>query len=180
MAFSRDGFARVSAGTYDDSVVIYAYDSDDSLATVMTSGYFNDAVEIGGSDVIFVTAGGDSKILITSVSGTTVTTALFDDGSVADGSITTAMLADDAVTMAKAAFPVVVYNSKFTTVAGSATQTITGTFTASDSTVQATLLQVGATPRTITTAKVNDGSITIVMDGDPSTDHIINVTVTKG
>ena len=182
MAFTRDNWARVSAGNYLSATInLYCFtSSSDSYATITASGYFNDAVEINSNDLIFVKSSDALRILVATKSGTTITTTSFDDGSVADGSITEANLADDAVTMAKAAFPVVVYNSKYTTVAGSATQTITGSFTASDSTVQATLLQEGATPRAIKTAVVNDGNVTIYLDGDPSTDHIINVTVTKG
>lgn len=102
MAFSRNGFSRASSGVNDSNVVLYAYDTDDTIATVTASGYFNGVSELGGSDVILVTASDYARFLITTITGTTVTTAVLDDGNTpAAGSITSAMLAANSVIAGK-------------------------------------------------------------------------------
>lgn len=55
MAFSRDGLTRIGSGT-GDAPSLWSYTSADAIATVNTSGYFNDASkELGIRDVIMVT-----------------------------------------------------------------------------------------------------------------------------
>ena len=56
MAFLLSGWARVAAGTYDDSVVVFAYDTPDSIATITAAGYFDTAPQVGGNDVIISSA----------------------------------------------------------------------------------------------------------------------------
>jgi len=55
MAFSRDGLSRIGS-SQGDAPTIWSYSSADAIATVNTSGYFNDASkELGIRDIVLVT-----------------------------------------------------------------------------------------------------------------------------
>jgi hypothetical protein len=62
---------------------------------------------------------------------------------------------------------------KFTTAAGNATQTISVPGATAADVAIVTLQTAGATPRTVVRAAAGTNSITVVMSGDPSTDHIL-------
>lgn len=83
----------------------------------------------------------------------------------------------DSLVAVKPAFVVVAAANK-ATVAG-ATQTIAVAGVLSTDLVFAVLKAVGATPRTILTASAGTGSISVVMSGDPSTDHTIAYQVLR-
>lgn len=74
---------------------------------------------------------------------------------------------------------VVKYAGLYTSVAGSATQPITVTGVVAGDLVFCQLRQVGATPRTILTAIPSTDTVTVVMSGDPSTDHILQYQVLR-
>lgn len=67
----------------------------------------------------------------------------------------------------------------FTTVAGSAAQTIPVTGTLSTDIVHVTLRTAGATPRTVLTAAPATGQINVTMSLDPSSDHVLQYTVLR-
>lgn len=67
----------------------------------------------------------------------------------------------------------------FTTTAGSATQTITISGLVSTDIPFVQLQQVGATPRTIISATCSANTLTVVMSGDPSNDHVIAYQVRR-
>lgn len=175
MAFLREGFSRISSGVNDSNVVMYAYDTDDAIATVTASGYFNDATEIGGSDVILVTASDAARFLLTTVSGSTVTTTVMD--GVTAGSITTDELATAAVTPAKATLGAMSsFTAVHTTTGGSSTETVTAAGVTVGAAVFAFMNTQGATPITILQASCTTaGQITVACSGDPSTDHKFNI-----
>lgn len=55
MAYSNDGFNTVNASKRGNAPSIYTYTSADAIATVNTSGYFNDLSDtLAVGDVIFV------------------------------------------------------------------------------------------------------------------------------
>lgn len=62
----------------------------------------------------------------------------------------------------------------YTTVAGSATQTITAPNVKAGDLVFAVVATTGATPRTILSQAAANGQIIVTMSGDPSTDHVLN------
>jgi hypothetical protein len=61
-----------------------------------------------------------------------------------------------------------------TSAGGDATESITVSGALSTDIAIVTLKTAGATPRTITTAAAGSGAITVVLSGDPSTDHVIS------
>lgn len=66
----------------------------------------------------------------------------------------------------------------FTTASGSATQTITVVGATVNDIPIVSINTVGLTPRTITSVKISSSNtLTFVMSGDPSSDHIINYVV---
>jgi hypothetical protein len=67
----------------------------------------------------------------------------------------------------------------FTTVGGDATESITATGATASDVVVVTVNTVGATPRTVTSAVGATDAITVVLSGDPSTDHVLNYLVLR-
>jgi len=71
-----------------------------------------------------------------------------------------------------------IYSALTTTTAGSATLALTISGIAVGDIPIVTINTVGATPRTITTAKVTaTDTLTVVFSGDPSTDHVLNIAI---
>lgn len=68
----------------------------------------------------------------------------------------------------------VIAAGNFTTVGGDATESITISGALSSDIAIVVLKTAGGTPRTITTAAAASGAITVVMSGDPSTDHVLS------
>ncbi len=66
MAYAQAGWSTVSASKAGNSVALYAYSTADTVATVNTSGYFNDL-----SDVLSI---GDIILVRSSTGGTQVVT----------------------------------------------------------------------------------------------------------
>lgn len=66
-----------------------------------------------------------------------------------------------------------------TSVGGDATESITVTGATSSDIAFAILKTAGVTPRTITTTAATTDAITVVMSGDPSTDHVIAYVVLR-
>jgi hypothetical protein len=101
-----------------------------------------------------------------------------------DAGLSSAQIADGAITLAKLATGVapshvVKAAGTKTTVGGSASQTITVAGALSTDIVCVTLKTVGATPRTILTATAAAGQINVVMSGDPSTDHVLQYALLR-
>jgi len=65
MAYSATGFSTISASKKGNSVSLYAYSTEDAIATVNTSGYFNAlANTLAVGDVIFArTSTGSTQVL---------------------------------------------------------------------------------------------------------------------
>src|ERR1051325_11546038 len=99
-------------------------------------------------------------------------------------SAATANIADAAVTKAKLSASlspshVVKYAGTFTTVNGSATQTITVSGVASSDIVHVNLRVAGASPQTILTAVPTTNTITVVMSANPAADHVLQYSVLR-
>jgi hypothetical protein len=62
----------------------------------------------------------------------------------------------------------------FTTAGGDATESITVSGALSTDIAFVVLKTVGATPRTVLTAVAAADAITVVLSGDPSTDHVLS------
>lgn len=75
--------------------------------------------------------------------------------------------------------PCVVGAGLHTTAGGDATESITATGAVAGDTVLVTVNTNGATPRTVTTAIATTDAITVVLSGDPSTDHVLNWVVLR-
>lgn len=106
------------------------------------------------------------------------------NGTVPTGSISTAELADLAVTLAKLAAGitpshVVKYAGKHTTLGGDATEVITVTGLLTTDVVHVTVQTAGGTPRSIVASVLTANTITVTMSGDPSTDHILAYSVLR-
>ncbi len=72
MSFNKDYFVRVTSSANERAAVIWSYKSDDdTMATITTSGYFNDLMidltngigKVGLADVVFVRASDKSDLL---------------------------------------------------------------------------------------------------------------------
>lgn len=81
----------------------------------------------------------------------------------------------------KAAFfgPIILATGLFTTLGGDATEVITVQGVETGDTAIVTLNVKGATPRTILTAITSANTITVVLSGDPSTDHVLQYLVVR-
>lgn len=76
--------------------------------------------------------------------------------------------------------PCIVYSGLKTTAGGAAAEAITISGAAVGDTVHADVNTNGATPRTIVTGKVTaTDTVTVTFSGDPSTDHVINLSVIR-
>jgi Ni,Fe-hydrogenase III small subunit len=74
---------------------------------------------------------------------------------------------------------VVIAAGEFATLGGDATESITVSGALASDIAVVTLNTVGSTPRTVTTATAASNAITVVMSGDPSTDHVLNYLVLR-
>lgn len=72
-----------------------------------------------------------------------------------------------------------VESGEFTTVAGSATQTIPVTDASASDSAMVTVHTFGATPRSVLGAVAGTGNITVTMSGDPSNDHVLTWQLIK-
>jgi hypothetical protein len=68
---------------------------------------------------------------------------------------------------------------QFTTVAGSASQTIPVTGATSSDSAIVIVHTVGATPRSVVAAASATNQITVTMSGDPSNDHVLTWQLSK-
>jgi hypothetical protein len=74
----------------------------------------------------------------------------------------------------------VIYAALTTTVGGDANEVYTISGLAVGDIPIVTVNTAGGTPRTVTTAKVTaTDQLTVVMSGDPSTDHVLNIIVLR-
>lgn len=109
MAFDSTKIAPTSVSLTSANVPVpYAYkNTADTLATIKASAYFDTWTDqLSQNDYLYVVGSdGSDLVQVTSVTGATpVTVAAFiDAGDIADGSVTTAKLANLAVTAAKIA-----------------------------------------------------------------------------
>jgi len=67
----------------------------------------------------------------------------------------------------------------FTTAGGDANESIPVTGAASGDIAIVTVKTNGSTPRTVVTASVTTNAITVVLSGDPSTDHVLQYVVIR-
>lgn len=84
----------------------------------------------------------------------------------------------DALVESKPA-AVIVSAGNFSTLSGSATQTIAISGALSTDLAFVVLHVAGATPRTVLTASAASGHVTVVMSGDPSTDHVLSYQLVR-
>lgn len=166
-----DRAAFNSTTTADVGVGLHKYASDtDLIATITATGYFNNAVqapESNNTNAPVQLQVGDA-ILIEGTDATAFysVTALTPD-------VTVTAIAAPATEQVTAA-------GLFTTVGGGATQVISlpGLGITAASVCSVVINTVGVTPRTVTTAACGTNNITVVMSGDPTTDHVLNYIVT--
>jgi hypothetical protein len=204
MTFDRDNWNSVSRSTTAPKPVMYTYVStDDALATIATSAYFNDVYDqMDENDLIYV-VGSDGTGLYRVTSdqfATPVTVAAFDTtpaGSIVNADISAsaaiafsklASLTNGSILIgngsnaaaAVAISHVVKFAGNSTTPGGSATVDITVTGAATTDLVFAQLKTAGATPRTILTATIpSTNTVRLVFSGDPSTDHVVAYQVLR-
>jgi hypothetical protein len=69
------------------------------------------------------------------------------------------------------------YAGTFTTAGGDANESISVTGVASTDIVSVTVKTAGATPRSIVSAAAGTNAISVVLSGDPSTDHVLQYVV---
>ena len=101
-----------------------------------------------------------------------------------DAGISSSQIAAGAVTLSKLAAGVAPSHiakaaGSFTTLAGSASQTIPISGCLASDIAIVTMKTPGATPRTVLSAVAAAGQINVVMSGDPSTDHVLNYVLLR-
>lgn len=65
MAFDKTGFATIGASKAGNAVSLYAYSTEDTIATVNTSGYFNslsDTLNVGDVLLVRSSTGGTQAV----------------------------------------------------------------------------------------------------------------------
>lgn len=101
-----------------------------------------------------------------------------------DAGLSSAQIADGAVTLAKLAAGiapshVVKFAGTFTTLGGDASESITVTGAAATDIVTVTVKTAGGTPRSIVAATAALNAINVTLSGDPSTDHVLQYVVLR-
>lgn len=191
MAFDEDNFALVSGGFGADAPQLFSYKSSaDSMATIEASAYFNNVANLLTINDMFVISGSDGYDIqrVSAVSPNVTVAGFISANDIADGSITAAKLATDAVetlkikdanvTLAKLAAGitpshVVKFGAQFTTVGGAAAEAITVTGALATDIAFVQLKTPGAAPRTVDSVAVTADTLTVTFSGDPSNDHVI-------
>jgi hypothetical protein len=184
MAFSLQGFARVTTSSNSSAPTMWAYKSaSDTLSTILASGYFNsiyDRLTVG--DIIHVVASNDVQLIkVTAVSSTATTTAQFSE-VVDDGSITTAKLAAGAVTLAKldagiTPSHVVRFGGKANNGGGSATITISSLTGVTSAMLG--FAQIQASTNAVSVQKVTPGTdqLVVLLSGDPGAGTVVTYQI---
>ncbi len=179
MAFDLNSFDKLSQAGLTQMLTLWGYvSSTDAIATIAAANYFDDLsdrVSIG--DYIYMRGSDGSNLAAITATTPHVTVALNPD-VVTPGSIATADLANNAVTLGKLASGItpshiVKYAGTFTTAAGSASQAITVTGALNTDLAFAQLKTAGATPRTLLTAIAAANAVNLVFSGDPLADHVV-------
>lgn len=134
--------------------------SDDALATILASGYFDTEVNrFKAGTLLYIQDSADVVALVkVIVTGTTLTT--------------------DVITQSGSAAQII-FAGIHTTAGGAAAEDITLTGALATDVVVVTLHTAGATPRTIASAVTATDKATVTFSGDPSTDHLVNYIVTR-
>jgi len=174
MAFSRSYIGRQSASLSHITVPQgYTYNgttngSNDSLATIKASAYFNEMIsEFSVGDWIMINGNdGYDIVVVTSVTtNVAVTTVL---GALPAGSVELADLASGISPQA-----VIKASDTVTTIGGGATEAfVDGSILLGDE-VFVQMQTVGAAPVTVVSAIATAGGISVTFSGDPSNDHVI-------
>lgn len=208
MAFNLDYLARVNSSANDKSNKVWVYNatatgSDEAVATVAASAYFNDVMQnltdgvglFDLGDVLIVNGNDASGFYLVSAVTTNVALTAFaaagsvDTANIADGAITTAKLDADAVTNAKLADDavslenldsgiapshVVLYGGQPTTAGGAAAEAITVTGAAATDLAFVTMVDQGSNTVSIVKAVVTTNTLTVTFSADPGNDAVIN------
>lgn len=200
MTFSKENLAKASVGYYSSAPEILCYEtSEDNVATVAASGYFNDAVDkFSKYDLLYVVASDDERIFkISSESGVTPVTVdtVINGNDLEDGSVTTDKLDDTAVTEGKLANSAVSQDKLATAVqnthvtkavvthsygGGGTTSvaTVTGAVAATDF-VFATIL-TSANDASLAGAQITaDNEVTITYSADPGASTEVNIAILR-
>lgn len=180
MAFTLNTFNKVSTGANSRCFNIYSYLTTDNRATVEGTGYFNAANDgytgngrLALNDWIAVQCS-DASVMyyVGTLTPNIVLTAITFEGA---GSIVLSMLAT-----AIAPSHVVKAAGTFTTLGGDANESITVSGVLTTDNIDVSVSTAGATPRSIVSARCAvNGTIAVVLSGDPSTDHILSYRVLR-
>lgn len=176
MAFDQTKMAALGASlTTADVPTAWSYiNASDSLAVISASGYFNNWTNnLGQNDTLYI-VGSDGANLsnVTSVTGATPVTlgSFITAGDIADGSITAAKLATNAVETAKIN-ALAVTNAKMAANSVTTTNITDGNVTAAkigtDAVTTVKILNANVTDaklatNAVTTAKITDANVTLV------------------
>lgn len=208
MAFDLDYLARVSSSANTQALKVWTYNAsatgtNEAIATVVASAYFNDVMQdltlgvglFAVGDVVMVHGNDASGMYAVSAVTTNVTMSSFaavgvvDTANLADGAVTTAKLDADAVDgdkLADAAVSlehldtgiapshVVKYAGQPTTGGGAAAEAITVTGAAATDLAFVTMVDDGTNNTTIVNAVVTTNTLTVTFSADPGADAVIN------
>lgn len=157
MAFSRKRLALWgTAGLKGQANQNFTYWEDTTLNNIVVSGYMDDATDLFQKDDLIWVVGSDDR-------------QLYRVSSETDAATVTLSRVSSAL----------VHSSIYTTVGGSATESVTVSGATASDVVSVTMHTEGATPVTIKRAEATTSSITVEFSADPSSDHQINVLVFK-
>ena len=190
MAFNIDYLARVSTSANIGALKVWTYNAtatgtDEAIATVVASGYFDAAQQVltSGSEVgllavgdVFHIHGNDSNGMYVV---STISTNVEIGSYAAIGTVDTANIADDAVTLGKLASGitpshVVKYAGQPTTSGGAAAEAITVTGAAATDLAFVQMVDDGTNGTTIIDAVVTTNTLTVTFSADPGADAVIN------
>lgn len=197
--FNINYMARVSSSANNDAQMVWIYNgtatgSDESVATIATSGYFNQFMvnvakglgPLGVNDLIIINGNDASAFYMVTAIVTNVTLSVFaasgvvGTANIQDAAITTPKILDANVTLAKLAAGiapshVIKFGGQLTSVGGAAAEvfTVTGAVAATD---RAFVQVVNDGPNNVTVlqAVVTNNTLTVTFSADPGAGAIIN------
>lgn len=170
----------------------WAYQTTDNMATVTASGYFN--IQSGllfqnGTTTFFVgdliycqCSDGILQVQIATLLPNI--TVVLPNADIAPGTITTAMLGNGIVTLAKlsatvAPQSIIKYSAKYTTVGGAAAEAITISGALATDLAFVQLVAPGSNTVSVNHAVMTSNTLTVTFSADPGNTAIINYIITR-
>lgn len=181
MAFAENKISQTGASlTNRDVPTGWVYVTNDTMAVVTASGYFNNWTrQFSERDYIYIVAtDGEDIVNVTSAgSAVPVTVAPFiTSGDIADGSVTKPKLAAGVQPS-----HIVKFAGEHTTVGGGLTENITVTgVVAADDLAFCMMMTFGSTPVQLVRAIAGTNVIQVEFSADPSNDHVVGYQVLVG